>query len=159
MKNLKKLLVASAIAATTTMSASNIGVQVGYDNIDFGDISDSGASIAMVSSKHHSGFAYELGYAKGDIISLTKFKGIYNWKLSDKFYAGANLGVHGVNFVKNESYNTTSFTGYTLGLQGKYAINTNNSIDLSYASGSASDKSGLISEDLSIASIAYSYRF
>jgi len=160
MKNLKKLLVAGAIVATTSMSASNIGVQVGYDNIDFGDISDSGASIAMINSKSHKGFAYELGYARGDILAITKFKGIYNWKLSDKFYAGANLGVHGINFVKNESYNTSSFIGYTLGLQGKYAINTNNSIDLSYASGTASDNdTGLVSEDLSIASVSYSYRF
>jgi len=159
MKNLKKLLVASAIA-TTTMSASNISVKIGYDNMKFGDISDSGASIAMVSSKANKGFAYELGYVQGDILAITKFGAIYNWKVSDNFYTGLNINAHGINFTSNNNTNSSSFIGYTYGLQGKYAINKNNNIGLSYSTGTATDNdTGVISEDLSIASIAYSYRF
>ena len=158
MKNLKKVVIASTIVATS-LSASNFSVKAGYDNIKFGNINDSGVSISMISSKSNKGFAYELGYSKGDTLAVTKFGGIYNWKISDKFYAGMNIVMHGINFTDNESYNTTSFTGYTLGLQGKYAINSSNSIDLSYGKGSATDKSGLISENLAITSIAYSYRF
>ncbi len=158
MKNMKKLVLVSAIVATS-MSGSDFSVKVGYDNIKFGDISDSGASISMISSKSNKGFAFELGYINADKLAVTKFGMLYNWKILNNFYTGLNLGVHGVNFQDNDSYNTSSFTGYTFGLQSKYEINKNNSIDLSYVQGSATDKSGIVSEDLSIASIAYSYRF
>ena len=158
MKNLKKLVISSIVVATS-MSASNFSVKLGYDSMKLGNISDTGASISMISSKSNKGFAYELGYAKGSKLAVTKVAGIYNWKINDKYYLGANIGFHGVNMIETESYSQTDFTGYTLGIQGKYAINKNNSIDLSYGSGSASDKTGMVSESLSLASISYSYRF
>jgi len=158
MKNLKKAVIVSTIIATS-LSASDFSVKLGYNNVKFGDISDSGSSISMVSSKSSKGFAYELGYIKGDKLAITKFAGIYNWKISNNFYIGANAGVHGINYTDNNSASETTFSGYTVGLQTKYTITKNNSIDLSYAKGSATDDSGLVSEDLSISSISYSYRF
>lgn len=160
MKNLKKLAIVGTIIATTSMSASNISVKLGYDNMSFGSISDSGMSISMISSRSYKGFSAELGYTKGDILAITKFGSMYNWNLSDNFYAGLNLSAHGINFTSNNSTNSSTFIGYTYGVQGKYAINKNNSIDLSFATGTATDNdTGYIKEDLSISSIAYSYRF
>ena len=160
MNNLKKLLLVSTLVATTSMNASKISVKLGYDNMKFGDISDNGGSISMITSNSHKGFAFEIGYTQGDILAITKFGSIYNWEVSDKFYAGLNLSLHGINFTSNNSTNSSAFIGYTYGLQSKYALNKNNSIDLSFAIGSATDNdTGYIKEDLSIASISYSYRF
>jgi hypothetical protein len=158
MRNLRKMVLAGALIATS-VSASDFSAKVGATNIKFDNISETGSSISMISSKANDGFAYELGYIKGSKLAVTKFAGIYNWKLTDKFYAGAHIGLHGINLVKKENYNQTSFSGYTIGLQGKYAINKNNSIDLSYGSGSAAASSGVKNYDLTLASIAYNYRF
>ena len=158
MKNKNKLILASMLLATG-LSASNISVKLGMTSISFDNISETAPSISMVSSKSDKGFAYELGYTKGDELAVTKFAGAYNWEITNNIYAGANIGIHGVNYTANNSFNKTSFTGYTFGIQGKYSLSNSHSFDLSYNTGSATDKAGIEDYDLSLTSISYSYRF
>ena len=158
MKIISRLSLVSAVMATS-MYASNFSVKIGVENVNFDKISDSAKSITLVNSKANNGFATEVGFAKGDRIGLINIKSLYNWKIVDHLYLGANIGYGSIFFNKDKDYKDMSFTEFTYGGQVKYAINKNHSLDIGYSTGSATTSSGVVSFDVDITTFEYSYRF
>ena len=157
MKNLKKIILVSIIVSS--LSGTDFSAKLGYSSMNFGNISDSGTSISMINSKSNIGFAFALGYIKGDTLAVTEFAGLYNWQFINHLYVGIKLALHGINYTSHNNFNESTYSGYTMGLLGKYEINKKNSIDISYGLGSATDDTGEVSEDLTIATISYEYKF
>ena len=161
MKNVKKMIVAGAILASTVLSADALSLKAGYGSLSDDGTSYSGGTIGLEGSlgnMKNFDLYLDINYGGFEDLSLVEIGLGLRYNVYDNLW----LGVTGEAASLSTSLveDVSSFVGVMYGANAKYAFTPNHALIAEYKTGTLSDsESGLIDIDVSTMAFMYSYTF